>query len=66
MEAVTIREHSVSELLELGSILNKQWESPSAALLVKLTDAEADRISLTTVPVEKMQLLIRPRDKGFI
>lgn len=53
MEAVTIREHSVSELLELGKHFKQAMGESLAALLVKLTDAEADRISLSTVPVEK-------------
>lgn len=67
MEAVTIREHSVSELLELGKHFKQAMEESLAALLVKLTDPEADRISLSIVPVgKKMQLLIPPRDKDFI
>lgn len=40
-------------MLELGKHFKQAMEESLAALLVKLTDTEADRISLSTVPVGK-------------
>lgn len=54
METVITREQSISELLELGKNLKQAMGESLTTLLVKLTDMEADKVSLSTVQVEKL------------